>query len=397
MASSGAEGGEPNWAWLGLLKWSLSYVDGTVPTEESKNFRQMTDEDKAFLEEVMKNGIVDEGERMKVILEGVVSYLESVKKLEEENNETDSSEKEEELSDKTTVKSQDEIIDLLEELQDIVEQIDYAKSFAAMGGIPFLLGCAAAQKHNVPSSIRSSCLAILATLCQNNPAVQLSMLEQGNIPKLINIYFSDVEMRAKGMQAMSCSVRSHDMGEAIFCMNQEGIRAIETGLGLFREGQQQEGDGSVETMTTTLNLRVKSLFFLQALVTSDSADAARVQSFAPCIQYAATNFCDATNEGENCDSHIRTLTLSMLVSILGQKKSVNGILHVKDFLVGLGVRRVAAIRVMTDKDDKEFAAEELGLWETLIVELARAQRDPEDPVLLLEDRPVDDPGETLPQ
>jgi len=177
------EDADSNGAWLGLLKWSLSYVDGTVPSEESPQFKEMSAEDKAFLEDVMKNGIIDEGERLKTILSEMVAYLES---LLNDNSTSSSSSSSSSPSPSSTSgddgaaptaspnvseKSVDDIIELLEELKDIVEQIDFAKSFAAMGGIQFLVGCAS-NGEIVPTPIRSSCLAILATLCQNNPAVQ---------------------------------------------------------------------------------------------------------------------------------------------------------------------------------------------------------------------------------
>ena len=56
------------WAWLGLLKWSLSYADGTTPSDNV----EISAEDKAFLEAVMAEGVVDENDRMKTILP--VSY-----------------------------------------------------------------------------------------------------------------------------------------------------------------------------------------------------------------------------------------------------------------------------------------------------------------------------------
>ena len=45
-----APSGDP-FAWLGLLKWSLAYSDGTKPSEGAV---PMSPEDKAFLEKVMK-------------------------------------------------------------------------------------------------------------------------------------------------------------------------------------------------------------------------------------------------------------------------------------------------------------------------------------------------------
>ena len=49
---SGNEGG----IWLGLLNWSLAHTDGTSPSE----VRPMSDEDRLFLEKVMKEAVKDE-------------------------------------------------------------------------------------------------------------------------------------------------------------------------------------------------------------------------------------------------------------------------------------------------------------------------------------------------
>ena len=70
--------------------------------------------------------------------------------------------------------SEDEMIEHLQELQDIVEQIDCARAFMAMGGIPFLIGCATsttndtpstASSGGVPKSIKKKALSVLATMC----------------------------------------------------------------------------------------------------------------------------------------------------------------------------------------------------------------------------------------
>jgi len=393
-----SEDADSNGAWLGLLKWSLSYVDGTVPSEESPQFKEMSAEDKAFLEDVMKNGIIDEGERLKTILSEMVTYLES---LLNGNTTSLSSTGDDDgtaptATPSTSDKSVDDIIELLEELQDIVEQIDFAKSFAAMGGIQFLVGCAS-KGEIVPTPIRSSCLAILATLCQNNPAVQYMMLDQGNIPKLIQLYFDQItseadsdndKLRMRTMQAMSSTIRNHDMAEKIFCMNSEGIKMIESGLGLYSD-EDVVGEANKHP-PSPLSLRRRTLFFVQALVTSDSADADRIKLFKACIQYIVQKYVDPEMES---NAEIREMALSMLHRLLDQKKCINAILDYKQNLVGLGVNRVSTLRSL-EGEEKEFAAEELSLWELMIVELARAQRDEsrEAPLLL-----GPSTGETLPQ
>merc|ERR1712232_1320619 len=89
------------------------------------------------------------------------------------------------------------ILDLLQELRDIIEQIDYARAFCALKGLNFILGIISSSlttttststststmvagtttKKNktidiIPQSIQMMCLGILSTLCQHNPQVQ---------------------------------------------------------------------------------------------------------------------------------------------------------------------------------------------------------------------------------
>jgi len=338
---------QDNDAWLGLLKWSLKYVDGTVPSEESENFKQMSKDDIAFLEEVMKNGIIDEGKRMQTILKELVGYLDDV------------------MAGKNVHDLQHTETILLE-LQDIVEQIDFARSFAAMGGLSFLIGCASERTY-VPHQIRAACLGILGTMCQNNPSVQLLMLEQGNIPKLLSIYFevspnASSTIQEKAIQAMSCCVRNHDMAEAIYCMNEDGKNMIESGLGM-NINKINHNVGS------TVTLKRKSLFFLQALVTSDTADFTRVNFFSSAIQYVASHFINS-----NVDSDLREMALAMLCRILEQKKSVDAILIQKNFLVRQGIDRISELR-KEDDTGNDFDKEELKLWESLMTYLARTEPD----------------------
>lgn len=425
---------QESWAWLGLLKWSLTYVDGTMPSEESPNFKEMSEEDKKFLEEVMKNGIIDEGERMKTILNTLVQYLDGIKEKADEQPKAIPEEDPVSVGSSSTVAaavasssssscdatSVDDIETLLCELRDIVEQIDYARSFAAMGGIPFLIGCAS-QVTSVPQSIRAACLAVLATLNQNNPAVQYTMLEQGNIPKLVDLYFSEylvsgdlssnasapattttTAVHAAAMQAMSCSVRNHDMAEKIFCMNQEALKMMESALGMYSHSdstmQQSQQQSQPPLPVPTDALKRKALFFLQALVTSDSSDASRISLFQRAIQYVSHWYMDP-----NLQSHadIREMALSMLTRILQQKKSVNAILDVKSYLVDLGVKRIQEIRALDEGEEKERIREELELWELFLSLLATAVRDEVNPnrdaELLRLPMKNDDKGDTLPQ
>ena len=344
-ASGPGAGGNSPWGWLGLLKWSIAYSDGTSPTKASP----MSEEDKAFLEKVMKEGIIDENERMKEILQVVTDGLEDLRSNQDSKDDNQEME--------------DEIGDLLQELRDIVEQIDYARAFMAMKGLPFLLGCISQQE--VPKSIRLSCLGVLATMASNNPPIQKQLLEMGAIKTLSEVFQStpteDAVFRAKVIQALSGTVRSDEMAEQVFC-------AVDQARDIIMEGLQ-----GAEV------LQKRTLFFLRALVTSDDSNRARVGLFSQAIAFVADNLvCARSNENDTAaGTEIQEMGLALLVQILEDKKSVDTVLSRKDTLVAHGVQRVSALRALTG-EEREYAAVELEHWENLLVQIARATPDTEE-------------------
>lgn len=324
----------------------------------------MSPEDREFLEKVMKEGIINEGDRMQEILKSVTETITQWK-------------------DSPWTQSQaEETEDALQELRDIVEQIDYARAFASMKGLPFLMGCAQEREH-VPPSTRMLCLGIIATMAGNNPPIQKELLEMGAIRTLSEMFFAEQEhdtngkMRSRIMQALSAMIRSHDLAEQVFCRTEQAASLMESGLGLQKE------EPTV--------LRQRTLFLLRALVTSDSADRDRIVRFGASIGFVSDQFTVA-----DADDRLREMTLGLLQQILEQGKSVNVVLEQKNTLAARAVERVAALRALTG-DDGEYAATELELWESILVLLARTTPDevsgPSSPSLMLP--PSDTP--TMPQ
>lgn len=381
--ASGGNGNSP-FAWLGLLKWSLAYSDGT---RSSDDIVPMSKEDIEFLEKVMKEGIIDEGERMKSILRDLTDSLEGMLGLSPGGGDAGGTKIKDEANQENRRKEleEDEMLELLQELRDIVEQIDYARAFMAMGGIPFLLGCATspAGVESIPISIRKGALSVLATMCQNNPPVQLGLLEHGHMPPLIQLFYDyspsdenkegDDSMREKVVQALSCSIRGHAMAEHIFCQNEQGIIMLQLGLGV-----QSASKPSTQ-------LRKRCLFLLRALLTADDADNSRLKPFQSAIAYIATH---EINHEKEKDAEIREMSLQLLTQMLRFEPqpspnnegsaATNGsslgkliILKYRNEIVALGIRRIQEIRNLKEgSEEKEFATLELEEWESLMVALA---------------------------
>jgi hsp70-interacting protein len=382
MASSGSGGGNNPNAWLGLLKWSLSYSDGTKPSGE--NMKQMSKEDIAFLESVMKDGIIDEGERMKTILKDLTDSLEvTLGNSGFVAADADTSSEEQQQEEKRKELEEDDMLDLMQELRDIVEQIDYARAFMAMGGIPFLLGCAASA---APKSIKKGALSILSTMCQNNPPVQLSLLEHGHMPPLIQLFFDytpgmdgddneggDDSIREKVVQALSASIRGHSMAEHIFCQNEHGRLMLQLGLGMQKSSSSA---AAADINKPSVQLRKRSLFLLRAILTSDEASDECHKQYQNMISYICTH---EINEEWEDNAEIREMSLAMLSQLLTtdppHKFASDTILSHKNQIGSFGVKRIDCIRKMEEgSDEREYAALELEEWERIMVALAESSK-----------------------
>ena len=325
----------------------------------------MSKEDIEFLEKVMKDGIIDEGERMKEILRDLTDALEGML------GQTNEEEKKKELTE-------DDMLDLFDELRDIVEQIDYARAFMSLGGVKFLLGCATTEV-DIPKSIRKSALSVLSTMCQNNPPVQLNLLEVGHMPQLIQLFFDytpssdnkytgDDTIREKVVQALSASIRGHSMAEHIFCKNEQGKLMLRLGIGL-------EAAIDKSQPTPSAQLRKRSLFLLRALLTADEATPEQTNHYKSLVSFVCTHTISSTWEE---DAEMREMGIRMLSRLLSQHTPVevlsvarNIISEHKSSIATLGIKRIQEIRALEEgSDDKDYATLELEEWEELMIALS---------------------------
>ena len=394
MSAGGKGGGDP-WAWLGLLKWTLAHSDGTKPSDPAK---MMSDEDRAFLEMVMKEGIIDENERMKIILEEFSKAMEYYKsqadkltKIDEvENDDDDVAEKEEKEKDAESssqpIPNDEALEELLQELRDIVEQVDYARAFVSLKGCSFLLGAISAMSSAssslssssapapapiIPEPIRNICLGILSTLAQNNPPVQKELLEIGALKTLSDMFLLDsattsLSTKTKIMQSVSAIVRNCDLTEAVFEQLPQAPVLMVQGL-------------SSDPEVSNVSLRTKTLFFLRAYLTSDNATPERAKTFSYAIALVADpQYLNDNGEDDGAAITLRESSIALLQQLLERRMAVTLLLQRKNILASLGVERIKNMRALTG-DDADRTKEELHLWETFLVLLARTE--PEEEIL----------------
>eukprot|EP01031_Cornospumella_fuschlensis_P032358 gene32358-39132_t len=198
--------------WLGLLRWSLAYSDGTQQSE----FSAMSQEDKEWLTKVLKEGVRDDVQRM----QEVSSKMQETYTTLQQNVQA---EVDCEL-----------LLSELDELQEIVENIDMAQIYAKCNLHTFLLDFAyfylphSQSNTHAPEELRQvvgQSMSILATVCQNNLVVQDKLLGASaythvNAPPLSTQQSTAPERNVLDhlvyvfvLYAISALVRGHAVGE----------------------------------------------------------------------------------------------------------------------------------------------------------------------------------------
>mmetsp|Transcript_19462 Transcript_19462/g.46454 ORF Transcript_19462/g.46454 Transcript_19462/m.46454 type:complete len:312 (+) Transcript_19462:134-1069(+) len=178
--------------WKGLFDWSMTLQDGAHKAE----YKSYDPEKMQWLEEVMKNCTLDIGRRMVEISKGLIRPEESSEAI---------SEKEE----------------LLEELTEICESIDFARDLGKVGGLP----CVIAFLSSNHSSLRWRAAELLAVCAQNNPPVQKEFLDAGVLQSLLPLLGDPCStVKAKSLLALSAMVRSFAAGTIV--ARREGVPAL---------------------------------------------------------------------------------------------------------------------------------------------------------------------------
>lgn len=231
--------------WLGLLRWSVSVNDGTLPSNASA----MSAEDRAWLEQVMQEAVRDDPKRMNEVMMNLKEFLSKQSNPSAE---------------------EDDLLNQLDELRDIVEQIDMAHVFAKFGGVDVFIGVLESRSQSV--QFRAMLAAILATVAQNNVMVQNLMQEKGFVDRLSAAFMVENEEKVlnKLLFALSAAIRGHPGAEEAFV------------LGTGSEVLSKALSWSITVSTTPQNssLSGRALFLSSALLSSDFASAERLARLA---------------------------------------------------------------------------------------------------------------------
>ncbi|RLN46876.1 hypothetical protein BBJ29_002885 [Phytophthora kernoviae] len=269
---------DPN-KWLGLMKWTMKYSDGTTPTDATP----ISDDKRAFLEKVMNEGVIDENERVKDILR--ILEGEDPRLVFAKEDGTIEDEAEQEPTPEELAQYKDTLLD---ELLTRIDQIDNAQNFVKMGGLRVMTNVI--QKYTQASS-RALAAEVCSVVVQNNPFCQDAAVESGLLEVLCTLAREDPDTtcRVKGLLGISCLVRHHPAAEARF------LGDSCKGLELMRQ--------NLET-ATDIRLQRKSLFFLRYLIRNTRSTADLVLAADSFIQAAASfilnedvDLCESALEG----------------------------------------------------------------------------------------------------
>lgn len=192
--------------WQGLLKWSLRHTDGT----SSEPRRQITEEERRWFYEAVASQVEDEGERLKqnllVLSQSHDGEIQGI-----------------------TIGRQ---IEVLEDLEDLVAQIDLAKTFVKLEGMGILLSVARRRgpggEDESVSRLRAGALTAAAVCLRHNAEGQADFLARGGIEAMMEVVANDgetVKVRAKAVGAVSAAVR-HNFKAFIQFLHAAGLDII---------------------------------------------------------------------------------------------------------------------------------------------------------------------------
>jgi len=237
----------------------MAHSDGTAPSASSV----MSEEDKHWLEQVMKEAVRDDAQRMNEVMLKV---------------------KEGDFSD---------IENDLEDLRDIVEQVDMAQVFTKYGGCDVLIQ-AIEQREELAPAMKALAASVIATVAQNNLTAQDLMMTSGVVDKLSNIFLNTTSdlIATKVLYALSCTVRGHAAAEEYF--------ALKLGDVVFGKALQSRVE----------NIVSRAAFLANALITSDYCSVARIEKLSHLFIPTAFDFL--ATEHVDLKDHIYTLIHTLL-------------------------------------------------------------------------------------
>lgn len=273
--------------WLGLMKWSMKYSDGTAPSQAT----EISEDKRRFLEKVMAEGVVDETERVRDVLR-ILDGEHPRAVFQQQQGENEKDENENESEEKAGEEELDEYKEgLLDELLSRVDQIDNAMNFAKMNGLATMI---ALMRESDRPLTRALAAEVSSVVVQNNPFCQDAAVKVGLVEVLCDLARNDADttVKVKALLAISCLVRHHEAAEIRFLSDDcDGLDVLQGFL----------------AADTDIRLQRKALFFLRYLVRQSPAVGALV--LQPSSTYVSSAVRSIfSDDVDLCESSLEALT-----------------------------------------------------------------------------------------
>lgn len=233
--------------WPGLLAWSTKYHDGTAPSQ----FKQMSDEDREFLEKAMEEAFGQIEDPNKVFAEAL-DHIRS-------QDRTDES-----------------ICTALELIDRVCDDPDVARNVEKLDGMQPLLDLV--KTHAGPIRVRT--MEILALLLSNNPHIQTVGVKRGALQLFLGLVRDSQrksEDRSKAFRALVALIRQMEAYEDEFLTHNDGVAMLIDCLSLEEDARTRE----------------KAASFTLSLV---GAGRLQASDSAPLANALAALYCDMTDQ-----------------------------------------------------------------------------------------------------
>jgi hypothetical protein len=196
--------------WPGLLAWSTQYHDGTAPSQ----FKQMSDEDRKFLEAAMEEAFSQIENPNKMMSE-------AVQQIKAEDR-TDTS-----------------ITTALEVIDRCCDDPDCARNAEKLDAVQTILDLA--KSHGGQIRVRS--LEILALLFSNNPSIQEAGIRRGAMKDFLDLVRNSPagsEDRSKSFRSLVSLVRGVEEYEEMLLRKESGADVIEFCMNLREDPRTRD-------------------------------------------------------------------------------------------------------------------------------------------------------------
>ena len=250
--------------WSAILRWSLAQ-QASDPVARSEPPPPLDPEKQKFLTDFFKEYSVDYAKRLCEILKTL-----------SEGSQPGSGATEEELAK------------ALEELEDLVESLDWARDLCKLGGVEVLFGVAEAAETT--PRVKARALQAVAAATQNDEPTQAAVVAKVGLGRLVAAAEASLAGAAAGgedwaragFSALSGTVRGNGALEAELLAGGDAARVIAAAL--RRAADRAEP-----------RLANKAAFFLKALLVSDAAPQERLDKLGAALD-AALDWLDATDQ-----------------------------------------------------------------------------------------------------